>query len=586
MYGCAPVRLFRTVSARVAHLRPSIASFGRTSALVRTGVYSCAGTILRSILRRSCRNIVLAAYYSDVQHLCSALGDRFPSGFFFLLSVPHGFGSFTIALCRHRLGRVLARCRTFSKGALSLGHFISVVRGGTTLGGRRGAHVSTDTISRGKGKRGLGVKVVNTQYGGRVHRLLISHNTGLLFSLAYAKLTHSFSVARSRILRSCTTTLLGRVPYVHVLGTTGHRRFLSNFASHLSKVVCRAIGFYSSCSCRCTSFHRQLSLPVLLMRASSAERYTKRIQAHIRTFVRRLGIGGKLSLAKRGRVVGEGNSAICALKVSDNSASAGTMVLSRGERVGTFSIIHAKTGSSRDTSTTLTSILGGTKLSQRSVSLVMSANCNHIDVPFTSGGMARVDYRKGNTRLLFPGIRAVLSVNNRSDGTVQLGSGKRITSFIVGSGYTTKANHFLRVVTHSLRVDVSRLNPMSLQSGRGVRVDDVYDIFTRSRIVSLVTRGGRVTSVTRKVRGTVTKGTVSLLGHINLGPKCVVANNITGGPNIITILRRRLKRGLRVCRRPRVINTLNTTLCKLRRVLWAEGWFCGGGSNIGFFLWV
>lgn len=154
--------------------------------------------------------------------------------------------------------------------------------------------------------------------------------------------------------------------------------------------------------------------------------------------------------------------------------------------------------------------LGLTKVGlSSSPSYYMTANCKHVSIPCTSGTIARVAYRTLNTMRLFrrPSL-AMVSVNNRSAGVVRVRR-NFMGSFVVGSGYTTKAKHFLRIVTGALSLHPGRVFRLT-HLNSSAAVDSVYAMFTRSRIVKLVNgnrpgRGVTCTMMSSAVHGIATR---------------------------------------------------------------------------------
>lgn len=173
--------------------------------------------------------------------------------------------------------------------------------------------------------------------------------------------------------------------------------------------------------------------------------------------------------------------------------------------------------------------------------------------------MARVSYRKLNTQFLTPTAHTMVSVNNRSDGIVRLSSSNGLYSFLVGSGYTTNAKHFLRIVSHALNADIRRLSDVA----RGIAprtVADVYAIFTRSRTVDLHSTNITPRTVLTKIVGTVTQEDTGFVTHLSYRTPVLFANNIDRYRGFTQVLRSRLQVPMGARPSTRFTNTVNTTM--------------------------
>jgi predicted CoA-substrate-specific enzyme activase len=115
-----------------------------------------------------------------------------------------------------------------------------------------------------------------------------------------------------------------------------------------------------------------------------------------------------------------------------------------------------------------------------------------------------------------------------------------VTRFIMNDKCAAGTGRFLEVMSDALKVPLSEIGKLSMESTKNIPVRSVCTVFARSEAIALMRRGESKANILAGLHEAISQRVVALLRRVGIGEKFVITGGVARNVGVVTRIEEKL----------------------------------------------
>ena len=225
----------------------------------------------------------------------------------------------------------------------------------------------------------------------------------------------------------------------------------------------------------------------------------------------------------------------------------------------------------------------GNAAARRALRKLLETNSlTESDIAYTvSTGYGRRTYSRANrtvteitahgegARRFCAEARTIIDIGGQDSKAISLSEDGGVLNFIMNDRCAAGTGRFLEVMSRALRVRVSGMGEVALQSQRPARINSTCTVFSESEVISLLTNGRDKRDIAAGLCESIAKRVSTLAKSVGVREKVVFSGGVAKNVGMVAALEKELKVKLLVPPEPQIIGAVGAAFIA-GRLLGAE----------------
>jgi len=161
-------------------------------------------------------------------------------------------------------------------------------------------------------------------------------------------------------------------------------------------------------------------------------------------------------------------------------------------------------------------------------------------VPFAHGRLTEISCHGRGAHWLVPGVSTILDMGGQDCKGIRVNERGEVTRFIMNDKCAAGTGRFLEVMSDALKVPLSEIGELSMESTKNIPVRSVCTVFARSEAIALMRRGESKADILAGLHEAISQRVVALLRRVGIGEKFVITGGVARNVGVVTRIEEKL----------------------------------------------
>ena len=161
-------------------------------------------------------------------------------------------------------------------------------------------------------------------------------------------------------------------------------------------------------------------------------------------------------------------------------------------------------------------------------------------VPFAHGRLTEISCHGRGAHWLVPGVSTILDMGGQDCKGIRVNERGEVTRFIMNDKCAAGTGRFLEVISDALRVPLSEIGELSMESTKNILVRSVCTVFARSEAIALMRRGESKADILAGLHEAISQRVVALLRRVGIEEKFVITGGVARNVGVVTRIEEKL----------------------------------------------
>ncbi len=158
-------------------------------------------------------------------------------------------------------------------------------------------------------------------------------------------------------------------------------------------------------------------------------------------------------------------------------------------------------------------------------------------------------------------IRIALDVGGLITNVIQIGEDGSVSDYLENEKCASGNGRFLELVAEALEVNIDRIGPLSLDSGKPLPLSTQCVVFAESEVINHVNAGEEPADILAGLHRSIAERVVSLANKLNFTPPVAMVGGVAKNTGVVHFLEDTLKEPLQpLTQDPQIISALGAAL--------------------------
>lgn len=252
--------------------------------------------------------------------------------------------------------------------------------------------------------------------------------------------------------------------------------------------------------------------------------------------------------------------------VDIGSITAKTVVMTDGKQILSSKVVHQGIVNEEAARTCLQAALDKAGVRQEDLDFMITTGYGRDLVSFGDRSITEITCHAAGVHHLLPEAQTVIDVGGQDSKVIAVDSNGKVTTFRMNDKCAAGTGRFLEVMANALRVELTALGEVALQSDNPAPVSSVCTVFAESEVVSLSARGFPKVDIVGGIHEAIGNRLSSMVRAVGLREQVVMTGGVAKNRGVIRALERLLGVSIVVPPEPQIVGALGAALFALRQV--------------------
>jgi predicted CoA-substrate-specific enzyme activase len=176
---------------------------------------------------------------------------------------------------------------------------------------------------------------------------------------------------------------------------------------------------------------------------------------------------------------------------------------------------------------------------------IVSTGYGRVVVPFASANVTEITCHGLGAHWLVPGVSTVLDMGGQDCKGMRVDERGVVTDFVVNDKCAAGTGRFMEIIAGALKVPLSEIGPLSLESTEDVTFNAVCTVFVKSEAAALMRRGVKKADILAGLHEAISRRVVGLIGRVGIADEFVITGGIAKNVGVVARIDQKLE-GVRV----------------------------------------
>jgi benzoyl-CoA reductase subunit A len=155
-------------------------------------------------------------------------------------------------------------------------------------------------------------------------------------------------------------------------------------------------------------------------------------------------------------------------------------------------------------------------------------------VPFAHASVTEISCHARGAHWFVPGVSTVLDMGGQDCKAIRVNQRGEVTAFDLNDKCAGGTGRFMEIIADALRVPLSEIGELSLQSTKHIPFTKVCAVFARREAVALLRQGESKADILAGLHEVIAKRVVTLLRGVGIEEKFVITGGIAKNVGVVT----------------------------------------------------
>jgi len=205
-------------------------------------------------------------------------------------------------------------------------------------------------------------------------------------------------------------------------------------------------------------------------------------------------------------------------------------------------------------------VLEQSGLKRSEIDRVFATGVGREKVTFADGHPTQMLSHVKAAHRLFPGARTVIDMGAEGSRILRCDAEGNLAEFVMNDKCASGAGVFLETVAGMMRMPISEIGPLSLNSSNQVTLTTTCAVFAESEIVAEIHRGSPKADILWAVHDAIAAKVVSASKRIKVEPEIVFTGGVARNRGVAEALKKHLGFPIRIPENPDIVGAMGAAI--------------------------